>query len=484
MSTPAIPDAVPQFSGEQWLAMGLALHRASQHAEAVKALQRAAAQLPLNLDVYRALVDALDASGQVADAASARIGIDAIERRRAVDLFEIGRVYGRHRQWDAAGHWLERALMIDPGLLAAHICMAWVLRQLGRGSASSRQVHRVYRRQAAFLAAKSSAPRRTVLILCSSGFANVPFRHLLPPALNRVVRWVVDLGVVGIARGRTRSLPRYDIAFNVVGDADLGVACREDLARFAAVAPRPVLNLPDRIERTTRERIRALLDGISGIHVPATLRWDRRDGDGMAVHAAIAAAGMRYPVIVRPVGEHGGKGVVLLAAPDDSSELPSRGEMYLTGYHDYRSSDGHYRKYRVIFIDREPYPYHLAIGSQWLLHYFSADMLSEAWKLEEERRFLDDPENVLGAAAWAALHAIGARMDLDYCGIDFSLLPDGRVLVFETNATMLVHPEVEDDGLRFKNAYVQRIFDAFDKLMTRRMPARANGGAALGHTHP
>ncbi|WP_158515178.1 tetratricopeptide repeat protein [Bordetella sp. H567] len=469
MPTPAISDAVPTFAGEQWLALGRALHKAGQHAEAVKALQRAAAQLPLDLDVYRALVDALDASGQVADAASARIGIDAIERRRAVDLFEIGRVYARHRQWDAAGHWLERALIIDPGLLAAHICMAWVLRQLGRQTEHSRHVHRVYRRQAAFIQAKSSARRRTVLILCSSGYANVPFRHLLPPALNRVVRWVVDLGVVGIAHARSRGLPPHDIAFNVVGDADLGAACRETLARFAATARTPLLNRPDRIERTTRERIGALLDGIAGIHVPATVRWDRAHGPAAAVHAAIAARGLDYPVIVRPVGGHGGQDVVLLDSPVDGSTLPSMGEMYMTAYRDYRSADGYYRKYRVIFIDREPYPYHLAIGSQWLLHYFSADMLSGAWKLEKERRFLDDPEHVLGARAWAALRAIGARMDLDYCGIDFALLPDGRVLVFETNATMLVHPEVEEDGLRFKNAYIQNILDAFHGLMTRRI---------------
>ena len=36
---------------------------------------------------------------------------------------------------------------------------------------------------------------------------------------------------------------------------------------------------------------------------------------------------------------------------------------------------------------------------------------------------------------------VGQALDLDYGGLDFSILEDGRVLVFETNATMLVHPE-------------------------------------------
>jgi tetratricopeptide (TPR) repeat protein len=471
MPIPADSNQAPQFSGEQLLAMGRLLHRAGRHADAVKALQQAAAQLPLNVDVYRALVDALDASGQVADAASARIGIDAIGRRRAIDLYEIGRVYAKHRQWDAAGHWLERALMLDAGLFAAHICLAWALRQLGRLDGSGRNVHRIYRRQPSFRQAKSGRRRRTVLVLCASGYANVPFRHLLPPALNRQVRWVVDLGVVGIALGRSRGLPHYDVAFNVVGDADLGAPCQEQLARFMATAAGPVLNLPASVQRTTRERIGRLLDGVEDIVVPSTVRWKGRDAPAIALHAAIGAAGLNYPVIARPAGEHGGKGVVLLASPADDAGLPAMTELYLTAYREYRSPDGYYRKYRVIFIDRKPYPYHLAIGKQWLLHYFSADMLSQPWKLEEERRFLEDPAAALGVRAWTALHAIGARMDLDYCGIDFSLLPDGRVLVFETNATMLVHPEVEQDGLRFKNVYIQNILDAFDRLLTRRMAA-------------
>jgi glutathione synthase/RimK-type ligase-like ATP-grasp enzyme len=459
------------LAGEQWLALGRALHRAGRHAEAVRALQQAAAQLPLNVEVYRSLVDALDASGQTADAMSARIGIDAIVRRNALDLYQIGRVYSKHGQWEAAGHWFERALMIDPKLTAAHISMAWVLRHLDRNEESRRHAHRVYRRQSFFVDAKAATQRRTVLVLCSSDYANVPFRHLLPGALNRLVQWLVEFGVVGIGRGRARRLPRYDVVFNAIGDADLGASCRVELARFMKAVNTPVLNPPDRIYGTARERIGPLLEGIAGIHVPPTVRWDRRAGTAETVHAAIAQAGMAYPVIVRPAGEHGGKGVVLLASPADTAELPPTGDIYLTGYHEYRSADGYYRKYRVIFIDREPFPYHLAIGSPWLLHYFSADMLSEIWKTVEERGFLDDPEAVLGTPAWTALRAIGQRMDLDYCGIDFSLLPDGRVLVFETNATMLVHPEVEDDGLRFKNTYVQNIFDAFDRLLKRRIEA-------------
>ena len=56
-------------------------------------------------------------------------------------------------------------------------------------------------------------------------------------------------------------------------------------------------------------------------------------------------------------------------------------------------------------------------------------------------------------------------MDLDYAGVDFSMLPDGRVLLFEANATMLVHPEDPDGVLAHKNPAIERIFEAFRAML-------------------
>jgi hypothetical protein len=121
-----------------------------------------------------------------------------------------------------------------------------------------------------------------------------------------------------------------------------------------------------------------------------------------------------------------------------------------------------------VFVDRVPLPYHLAISPQWMVHYFSADMLAHPWKLEEERRFLEDPRAALGACATDALVAIGQRLDLDYGGVDYTVLPDGRVLVFEANATMLVHREAVDGVLAHKNGFVERIVDAFEQMQVAR----------------
>ena len=67
-----------------------------------------------------------------------------------------------------------------------------------------------------------------------------------------------------------------------------------------------------------------------------------------------------------------------------------------------------------------------------------------------------------------ALRSMGRRLELDFFGVDCSILPDGRLLVFEANATMLVHLEEFHAELQFKNPYVQKILDAFDALLKQK----------------
>ena len=71
------------------------------------------------------------------------------------------------------------------------------------------------------------------------------------------------------------------------------------------------------------------------------------------------------------------------------------------------------------------------------------------------------------AGARAARAQSGARRGLDYAGVDFGLLPDGRVLVFEANATMLVHPEPEG-CFAYRNPAVQAIQRAFMAMLDAR----------------
>ena len=111
---------------------------------------------------------------------------------------------------------------------------------------------------------------------------------------------------------------------------------------------------------------------------------------------------------------------------------------------DARGADGMARKYRVMFVDGVAYPVHLAISADWKVHYATSGMAQNATYRSEERRFLENMRAVLGPHAIAALDQICATLELQYAGIDFALAPNGSVLLFEANATMIVSPPNPD----------------------------------------
>jgi hypothetical protein len=217
-----------------------------------------------------------------------------------------------------------------------------------------------------------------------------------------------------------------------------------------------LINDPAKVARTARDLTPALLGDIAGVIAPRTVR----------ARGEVSPDAPDGPLLVRPIGSHGGRGLVLAPSAADVRLAPAQ-DAYLTAFHDFRSADGLYRKYRVIFVDRQPFAYHLAISPRWLVHHGSAGMADDPARIAEEQAFLNDPKGAIGAQAMACLAAIGERIDLEYAGVDFSVLPSGEVLIFEANATMLVHPEPEDGPFAHKNVHVRRILDAFQSLVGR-----------------
>ena len=138
-----------------------------------------------------------------------------------------------------------------------------------------------------------------------------------------------------------------------------------------------------------------------------------------------------------------------------------------------RGADGKVRKYRVMMIDGELYPLHVAISSQWKIHYFTAEMAEQADNRAEDAEFLENMPDVLGPRAMEALARIQTTLGLDYGGVDFGLNDAGDLLLFEANATMVVNPPEPDERWAYRRPAVERIFAAVRKMLTARIPARA-----------
>ena len=140
-------------------------------------------------------------------------------------------------------------------------------------------------------------------------------------------------------------------------------------------------------------------------------------------------------------------------------------EVYVTEFVDFRSAGGLYRKLRIVFVDGQPYPVHLAIGKHWLSHYFRTAMADRPDWRAEEASFLAGHEAYLGREIGRALGEVQARVGLDFFGIDGAIGPDGRLLVFECNASMLVRHADRPAMFDYKRAPAERIRSAVGDLL-------------------
>ena len=252
-------------------------------------------------------------------------------------------------------------------------------------------------------------------------------------------------------------LPGYDVVIDAIGACVDAEPALDQAGRFIGAQAKAAINPPDRVRGTARDRLAATLGGIVGCAV-APVRRVARD--------ALTGVTGNGPLLVRPTDAHGGRALERL---DDAAALAGYAARVPDGTYDvgpfvdYRSADGYYRKYRVMFVAGEPHPYHLAIDTAWMIHYHRAAM-AEPWMRAEEARFLTAPADAL--AAWnGPLRAVGAAAGLDYFGIDCTVLADGTLFVFEADAAMLVHGFDPEPA---KRAAFASIRSAFATLLDRR----------------
>lgn len=431
---------------------------------------------PLDPARHRALADTRHGDGDELGALAHLIAAHTLDAyataapdASAANLCDVATGYFMKGDHAVAEYWYRLVLRLDPHVAVACQNLAAILASAGQVHEAVEYRERAYRIQRVFVEGHGTEQHRVLLLCAARTAGNVPFDALLSGARWCRIKYAIDYA----ADEEDDHLPAYDLVFNAIGDADIAAPLAGRLARFVSRCARPLLNPPVTVARTQRHLTASLLDGLPDVQAAPCVQSDAAPASRAALDALLAQAGIDYPVLARPAATHGGEGLTLCESPTalEAWCAAQAGISYLTAFRDYRSADGFYRKYRIIFVDRQPFAYHLAISPHWMVHYYSADMEQHAWKLDEERRFLDNPRAALGERAMNAIAAIGRRLDLDYGGIDFTLLPDGQVLVFEANATMLAHFERETGLLAHKNPYVQRIVDAFERMMTRRTPA-------------
>jgi hypothetical protein len=424
---------------------------------------------------YRAKAEALRRDGDALGAEACLVAAKTLEihaggapAHSLDELCKVATGYFMLGDHVAAEAWYRLLLTLDGEMAIAYQNLAAILSERGESAEAQACRERAYAIQRVFVESVAEPSRRLLILCVGGGAGNVAIEPLLSAGRTTRIKYVLDYADAD----EDSRLPPFDLVFNAIGEPDIAALRELRLEQFTSQCVRPVLNAPAAVVRTQRHRLADSLGRLEGATVPTCIRFDAPPTH-LDLVQRLQRSGLACPILVRPEATHGGQGMVLcnsIGAIEDAMQGVAA-PLYLTAFQDYRSADGHYRKYRVIFVDRQPFVYHLAISAHWMVHYFSAEMPEHDWKIGEERRFLEDPAAALGERAMAALAAIGRQVDLDYAGIDFTLLADGGVLVFEANATMLVHPERSSGALAYRNPYVERIVSAFEQLLVARSVA-------------
>jgi hypothetical protein len=364
-----------------------------------------------------------------------------------------------YEEGDSSGARLhyQATLTIDPELPEAHQGMARILSALGDEAAAAQHWQKGFVGHAVV-----SKPYRGVgvavplLVLVSARGGNVPMQHWINHRLFAVTVVYAEFYDPAI------SLPTHALLVNLIGDADICAAALDGAEEVRARSRAPVINLPSRVRATGRAANAQRLSVIPGVVAPKIA--------ALPPAAILAADDLRFPLLLRRPGFHTGRYFLYVESRDalpQAIDSLAADELLVIEYLEARGSDGMARKYRVMFVDGVLYPLHLAISTDWKVHYFSASMAHNAVYREEERHFLEDMPAVLGERAMTALQEIGAMLALEYAGIDFALAPDGSVLLFEANATMVVFPPGPDPMWDYRRRAIDEVLQAATRMLLR-----------------
>jgi hypothetical protein len=304
-----------------------------------------------------------------------------------------------------------------------------------------------------------------LLLLGSPRGGNAPIQRLLDDKVFLTAVTYADFYPPALP------LPPHHVVINLIGDADLCGPSLDAAERILQNVTAPILNPPARIRLTGRAENARVLKNLEGVVTPRIVDLPRGVLSGAAAPEILAREGFRFPLLLRTPGCHGGDNFEKVDRAEDLpaavAKLPVK-DLTVIEFLEARDPDGKVRKYRVMMIDGQLYPMHKAVSEKWKVHYFSAQMTDQPQHRDEEAAFLQDMPRVLGPRAVAALHSIRHALGLDYAGADFGLGPNGDVLLFEANATMMVPKPEPGAQWDYRRAPIDRIYAAFRDMILKR----------------
>lgn len=293
-------------------------------------------------------------------------------------------------------------------------------------------------------------------------FENLEITPLVLPFIVRSAEEVEQISI---------DFKNFDVIFNAICEPDICKNALYSAAYFLKDNKEvPVINHPSLVLRMTRDNLYSMIKDVPGLYVPKVIRIRP---DSLNYISEVAHKEEFYPFIFREVGKHTQSRAVLVESPKDIKKIeiyPFRGEeYYMVEYVDYRSPDGLFRKHRVYVIDGKLYPKSKVISNYWNVHGEDRKRIMDKdrkYRLEEESWLKNFQEN-----DYAPIKEIYKATALDLFIVDFGILRDGRIVIFEASAcfSYIIRTETGNTPeYAYREPYTRAVKQAVENMILRR----------------
>lgn len=235
--------------------------------------------------------------------------------------------------------------------------------------------------------------------------------------------------------------PRPDLVVNLISEPIAQRGALDELAAFAAIYPMPIINPAQAIGATARHALSDTVCGFDRVQVPKTTIFNLGQVD---IEDHVTKHGHSWPLLLRPIGSHGGVGLIKIERGDPLPDGPNGPFWYLTDFVDYRAQDGLYRKYRAVWTGQRIFRRHMIVSDGWNIDGNSrAYMVGKTDLIDEERAFIQSEVDELDGL----LESLFRQTGLDFGVIDFTRREDDSLVIFELNATLQIARSIPADKI-------------------------------------
>jgi len=185
------------------------------------------------------------------------------------------------------------------------------------------------------------------------------------------------------------------------------------------------------------------LKDLADVVVPETMRI-KADADNLLFQVTSLEKRFRYPIIIRTTFNNLGVGMAQVRDRAElTKELQARSgqQIYVHEFIDNRTEEGYFRKIRASFVGETIIPSRVDYSKEWKVRGRRIPERQLFYRqrphlIEEERKILQIPSFLLTTEVLKTLRDMRNKIPLDIFGMDFDVLPNGKILFFEANASM------------------------------------------------